>query len=60
MPNVFAVVGENRDDPDCLLVLGSDGQHYQYQLPAGTTTPVVPDEGWVMDPDPLSMDDVIG
>jgi hypothetical protein len=60
VPTVFAVVGEKRDDPDRLLVLGEDGRHYQYQLPVGTTTPVVPDDGWVIDPDPPPADEVTG
>ncbi len=60
MPTVFAVVGENRDDPDRLLLVGSDGQHYQYHLPDGTTTPVEPDEGWRFDPNPPPFDDTFG
>lgn len=60
MPTVFAVVGENRDDPDRLLLLGADGRHYQYDLPAGTATPVVPDDGWVLDPNPPPADELIG
>jgi hypothetical protein len=60
VPTVFAVVGENRHDPDRLLLLGSDGQHYQYHLSDGTTSPVKPDEGWVIDPDAPPFEEVIG
>lgn len=60
MPTVFAVVGENRDDPDRLLLLGDDGRHYQYELPAGTTTPVVPDEQWLIDPNPPGVEELVG
>ena len=60
MPNVFAVIGENRDDPDRLLLIGADGQHYQYQLPDGATTPVRPDGDWVLDPNPPSADQMFG
>ena len=56
VPPVLAVVGESRDDPDCLLLRGEDGRHYQYHLSDGTTMPVVPDEAWVIDGDPLSAD----
>jgi hypothetical protein len=57
---VFSAVGEKRDDPDRLLLIGSDGQHYQYRLPDGTTSPVEPDEGWLLDPIPPPIDEVIG
>jgi hypothetical protein len=51
---------ENRDDPDLLLLIGSDGQHYQYRLPEGTTTPVEPDKEWVIDPHAPPIEDVLG
>lgn len=57
---VFAVVGEHRDDPDHLLVLGADGQHYDLHLPDGATLPVDPDEEWRLDPSPLEMDEIGG
>ncbi|MEA2585497.1 MAG: hypothetical protein QOF33_3582 [Thermomicrobiales bacterium] len=60
MPNVFSVAGENREDPDRLLLIGSDGLHYQYQLPDGITTPVEPDDAWVIDPDVPPVDELIG
>ncbi|HEY7032959.1 MAG TPA: hypothetical protein VH482_16560 [Thermomicrobiales bacterium] len=60
MTTVFAVVGQHHDDPDRLLLLGTDGQYYQYVLPDETTTPVVPDESWVMDPNPPPIDEVMG
>ncbi|MEA2513134.1 MAG: hypothetical protein QOF01_2709 [Thermomicrobiales bacterium] len=59
MTTVFAVVGEHHDDPDRLLLLGADGQHYQFLLQEGTTTPVVPDETWVIDPNPPPPDEVV-
>ena len=49
MPTVFAVVGEHNADPDLLLLLGSDGQHYAMRLPDGAATPVEPDEDWRVD-----------
>ena len=49
IPPVFNVIGENRDDPDCLLLLGDDGQHYRYHLLDGTTAPAILDEHWVID-----------
>lgn len=49
LPPVFEVVGENRHDPDCLLLLGDDGRHYRYHLADGTTAPAELDEHWVID-----------
>ena len=49
MTNVFAVVGEHRDDPDHLLLLGTDGQLYDHLLPDGPTVPVEPDHRWALD-----------
>jgi len=46
---IFAVVGEHRDDPNRLLLLGADGQHYAHELPDGPTTPVEPDVDWTVD-----------
>ncbi len=57
---VFAVVGEHRDDPDHLLVLGADGQHYDLHLPDGVTLPVEPDEEWRVDPSHPDTDEVAG
>ena len=60
MTTVFAVVGEHHDDPDRLLLLGSDGQYYQFLLPDETTTPVIPDETWDFDPNPLHIEELTG
>jgi hypothetical protein len=60
MTTIFAVVGEHHDDPDRLLLLGADGQYYQYVLPEETTSPVVPDEHWVIDPNPLPVEELTG
>lgn len=54
MTLVFAVVGEHRDDPDRLLVLGDDGHHYDYRVPTGQTVPTVPDEAWDVDPNAVA------
>ena len=59
VPPVLAVVGESRDDPDCLLLRGEDGRHYRYQLTDGTTLPVVPDEAWVIDTDHASAENAL-
>jgi hypothetical protein len=55
---VFAVVGEHRDDPDRLLLLGADGRHYAYPLPDGPAAPVDPDEEWALDGAALDLDDL--
>jgi hypothetical protein len=62
MTNIFAVIGENRDDPDRLLVLGADGQHYEYQVSEGTTVPIPieVDDRWMIDPSPPPLDEMLG
>jgi hypothetical protein len=59
MTSVFALIGENRDDPYSWLVIGDDGQQYRYQLPGRTTTPVAPDASWVIDPHPPPLDELL-
>ncbi len=59
MTNIFAVIGENREDPDRLLVLGSDGQHYEYQVSVGTTAPIEIDDKWSIDPAPPQFEDML-
>jgi hypothetical protein len=60
MTTIFAVVGEHHADPDRLLLLGSDGQYYQFLIPDDATTPVVPDDAWVFDPNPILVDELMG
>lgn len=48
MINVFAVVGQHRDDPRRLLLLGQDGRYYAYDA-AGRTTPVRLGPEWELD-----------
>jgi hypothetical protein len=50
-PNEFAVVGENKDDPDELLLQDPNGAYYALALPDGETTPVTPDEHWCIETD---------
>jgi hypothetical protein len=50
-PNELAVVGEKKDDPEQLLLLGVDGRYYAYTLPEGDTEPVEPDENWAVEAD---------
>lgn len=49
MTNVFAAVGQHRDDPDLLLLLGSDGRHYAQALPDAAPVPVEVDDRWEVD-----------
>jgi hypothetical protein len=53
MVYLYAVVGEHGTDPDLLLVLGEDGQHYAWALATDETTPVNVDERWRIDAVPL-------
>ena len=50
MTNVFAVVGQHRVEPGCLLLLGDDGRYYAYD-PAGRPTEVEPSAAWALDGD---------
>jgi hypothetical protein len=49
LPTELAVVGENKQDPDQLLLLGADGNHYAYSLPSGATQPVEVDDQWMVE-----------
>ncbi len=49
-PNELAFVGENKDDPTQLLVMGTDGSYYAYSLPDGDTRVVEPDDHWNVEP----------
>jgi hypothetical protein len=57
-PNELTVVGENKEDPSELLLLGADGNYYAYSLPADDIHPVEPDDHWNIEPisllDPLT------
>jgi hypothetical protein len=51
MATIFSVVGSHHDDPDRLIMIGDDGQHYQLELPVGIPIPVEPsEEEWAFDP----------
>jgi len=49
MTNVFAVVGEHRDEPHRLLLLGDDGQYYAYGRMESQPTEVEPTDEWEID-----------
>jgi hypothetical protein len=51
-PNDLAVVGENKNDPSQLLLLGADGHYYAYSLPEGETEEVDPDDNWEVESTP--------
>ena len=57
---VFAVVGEHRDNPDRLLVIGEDGLHYDMRLPEGTAVPVEPDDRWLVDENGAEPEELLG
>jgi hypothetical protein len=48
-PAVFAVVGEHRNNPDRLLLLGDDGRYYAYETSDGVPVPVDLTPDWVVD-----------
>ena len=45
-PVELAVVGEHKDDPEALLLLGEDGAYYAYSAATDALQPVDPDEQW--------------
>jgi hypothetical protein len=47
--NLYAVVGEHHADPNHVLVLGEDGQYYDWDLIAEQTRPVEPGDEWHLD-----------
>ena len=49
MTNVFAVIGEHREKPDRLLLLGADGHYYTYVTADGPPVEVDPTEEWELD-----------
>jgi len=51
MTNVFAVVGEHREEPSRLLLLGDDGHFYAFGRSAAQPTEVQPTDEWELDPD---------
>lgn len=48
-PNELAVVGENKDDPEQLLLRDAEGNYYAYSLPEEDPRPVDPDERWTVE-----------
>jgi hypothetical protein len=50
-PNELAVVGENKSDPEQLLLLGADSNYYAYSLPDGDLHPVQPNDDWLVESD---------
>ena len=60
MTNVLAVVGEHRDDPDHLLLLGDDGHYYDLRLSDGATVPIQLNEEWVVETPPEAATGLLG
>ena len=45
----FQVIGERKDDPGHLLMLGDDGHWYDYDIALGSIVLVDPSELWAVD-----------
>jgi len=59
MTNIFAVVGEHRRDPDRLLVIGQDGNTYDYRVPTGQFVPAEPrEDDWEVDTTESSLEQI--
>lgn len=51
MTNEFNVIGQHKDDDLHLLVLGDDGQHYDYAVANDHFLPIEVDDAWLVDHD---------
>ena len=60
MANEYNVIGEHKDNDEHLLVMGDDGQPYDYCLTRETVEPVEIDESWAIDDPHSSNDDLAG
>jgi hypothetical protein len=56
MTNDYSVIGEHIDDEHHLLVVGADGQHYDYSLLRDEVSPVTPNDRWRIDRQPDGAD----
>jgi hypothetical protein len=45
-PTELAVVGEHKDNPETLLLLGEDGNHYAFSIATEQFSQVDPDDTW--------------
>lgn len=59
MTNEFTIIGEHKEDGRKFLVLGADGQYYDYRPEHEDFSPVEPDENWeVTGPDDPEIDGI--
>lgn len=58
MTSEYNVVGEHKSDEQHLLVVGDDGQYYDYSLSSERVEPIEPDENWQVD-EPVGGDDSV-
>ena len=45
----YQVIGELKENPHHLLLVGDDGQCYAYDLVSGEIQPLQPDDSWAVD-----------
>ena len=45
----FQVIGELKDNPERLLLIGDDGQCYAFDVLHGDITPLEVDDSWAVD-----------
>ncbi len=45
----FQVIGELKADPGHLLLMGDDGQWYDYEIASGEFTRIEPSDAWAVD-----------
>ena len=59
MTNEYNVIGEHKENEEHLLVVGDDGQHYDYSLTSERVEPVQVDDRWNVDEPNKGGEDVL-
>lgn len=49
MTNIFSVIGQHREQPSWLLLVGADGHYYAYGTEDAEPREVEPGDQWVID-----------
>ena len=58
MTNQFSIIGQHRDNPNQLLLIGDDGQRYSTDISMSEPVPVDSEDEYVVDASIDTFDDV--
>jgi hypothetical protein len=58
MTNQFSIIGQHRENPDQLLLIGDDGQRYATDISMSDPVPVESDEDYLIDEYVADFDDL--